>query len=190
MYSYFRTTVPTVKNSLIPSSCYNGDTVSTTNQPSGGDCCKACKDNPSCSLWQYADGSRSCSLFNGAGWKASNAPCNVAGWLNRNNLPSNVQTQSGYREYQGSALNVVTGATSVGACAQACVDTANCKYFTWLGPIGGETFNQEGANCRLADAGATPVQAFTYTGNSWGTGECILLAKRISQNHAYNYRHA
>lgn len=122
-------------------------------------------------MWAYNEGTKQCTQIGGSGWSESSGGC-TSGWLDRKSVPADVTTQSGYRAFSGNQMNVETGAATLGDCAQLCLDTSGCKYFAWLGPIGAESFNSAGANCKLADAGASPVASSTFSGDSWGTGAC------------------
>lgn len=159
--------IPSVLNSKFKR-CFSGAVIESSFKESGGDCCAACKANSQCGTWDY-DLSGTCTLHAVGGFSETNGICD-AGWLNRDTLPSGVQVQNIYYEYTGATLLVETGAVSAGGCAEVCKATQSCKYFTYIGEIGnGNQYNDQGANCQLADAGATPVQGSPrFTGATSG----------------------
>lgn len=149
--------------------CFSGAVISSTSQDSGGKCCEACKGTSNCGVWDYDKGTRVCRLHERAGFTESSGNCQ-GGWLNRDEFPAGTQTKSGFVEYSGASSVIETGAVSAGACAQFCVNTPGCKYFTWLGPLGGDEYNVAGANCQVADSDATPVPSSRFSGNTYGEG--------------------
>lgn len=161
--------------------CFSGAVISSTSQDSGGKCCEACKGTSNCGVWDYDKGTRVCRLHERAGFTESSGNCQ-GGWLNRDEFPAGTQTKSGFVEYSGASNVIETGAVSAGACAQFCVNTPGCKYFTWLGPLGGDEYNVAGANCQVADSDATPVPSSRFSGNTYGEGMsgCFLLVSCAS----------
>ena len=160
-------TIPSVLNKES-NGCFSGAVIESTYRNSGGDCCAACKGNGQCGTWDYKSGGL-CTLHAVGGFTEEAGTC-VSGWLNRNNLPTGVQVTNVFYEYTGATLKVQTGAVSPGGCAQACLATSGCKYFTYIGDMGsGNEYNAQGANCELVDAGATPVQSSRFSGATSGT---------------------
>ncbi len=155
------TSIPTVKNTQVSPSCYTGAVVSTTSLPSGGDCCKACKENPSCGSWNYQG--TQCMQHAMGGFSKGTGVC-ASGWLNREDTPDGVQSQQGFFEYPSASLKVDTLAVSAGGCAVACQNQDGCKYYTYIGPIGGsQTYNAQGANCQLASADGAPQSSTRFS---------------------------
>lgn len=148
------TSIPTVKNKEASPACYTGAVVSTTSLPSGGDCCKACKENLACGSWDYKG--TQCVQHATGGFSKGAGAC-VSGWLDRKLDSPGAQTQPGFFEYPGSSVKVYTLAVSAGGCAVACENLDGCKYYTYIGPIGGsQRYNEQGDNCLLASADGTP----------------------------------
>lgn len=159
--------IPSVLNTET-SGCFDGAVIESSYRDSIGDCVAACKSNSQCGTWDYIQGGI-CTLHAVGGFTQVEGAC-AAGWLNRNDIPAGVVTEPFYYEYQGATLSMQTGAVSPGGCAQACVSTSGCKYFTYIGTIGsGNEYNPQGANCQLVDAGATPVQSSRFTGATSGS---------------------
>ncbi|KAI8105309.1 hypothetical protein M9435_000476 [Picochlorum sp. BPE23] len=167
-FNWEGTSIPSVLNTLVEEDvCFSGAVISSNSQESGGNCCAACKGISNCGAWAYDKGTRVCKLHEPAGFVESAGNCQ-GGWLNRDEFPPGTQRQSGFVEYTDASNIIETGAVSAGACAQFCVDTPGCKYFTWLGPLGGDQYNVAGANCQVADSNATPVPSSRFSGNTYG----------------------
>lgn len=161
------TSVPAVKNTVANPVCYTGAVISTTSLLSGGDCCKACKENPSCGSWSYMG--TQCVQHAMGGFSKGDGVCD-AGWLDRQDTPAGAQSQSGFFEYPSASLKVDTLAVSAGGCAVACQNQDGCKFYTYIGPIGGsQTYNAQGANCQLASADGAPQASTRFSDAVSGT---------------------
>lgn len=154
------TSVPAVKNAVSGPTCYSGAVVAQTTTGSGGECCQQCKENPNCGSWNYNAGQ--CVQHAMGGFQKTGGVC-ASGWLDRSGLPSGAQTETGFFEYPGATMVVNTLAVSAGGCAVACENQGGCKYFTYIGPIGGSNkYNSAGANCQLASADGQRTPSTTF----------------------------
>lgn len=160
-------TIPAVKNAATGPTCYGGAVVSQTTAASQGECVKQCKENPQCGSWNYANAQ--CVQHAMGGFSKTPGTCS-SGWLDRTDVPAGAQTEPGYFEYPGASLVVDTLAVSPGGCAVACQRQSGCKYFSYIGGIGGtNTFNSGGANCQLASGDGVPTASSRFSGAVSGT---------------------
>jgi len=162
-------TIPAVKNAITGPTCYSGAVVSETTAASQGECVKQCKENPQCGSWNFANAR--CVQHAMGGFSKTSGTCS-SGWLDRTDVPPGAQTQPGYFEYPGASLVVDTLAVSPGGCAVACQRQGGCKYFSYIGGIGGpNTFNSGGANCQLASGDGVPTASSRFFDAVSGTVE-------------------
>eukprot|EP00889_Picochlorum_renovo_P001955 jgi/Picre1/28985/NNA_004379.t1 len=79
-----------------------------------------------------------------------------------------INDQIWYFNWEGTSIPSVLNTLVEEDVCLFCVDTPGCKYFTWLGPLGGDQYNVAGANCQVADSNATPVPSSASSGNTYG----------------------